>query len=199
MNRSLTVTVLLVVVAATACDRGLSPAESVDALVEAVTAKDSVEIARLIDLPRVSESAVDPLIEAASLLSDMDPDVFRLQTGGMGVEMLLQFRPMIAPLIEQLFWQMLLDPEAAQRGPLGSVLGGREIRVDEMAAAYQGVLSEREEGPDTVVVTVELAPDDANIQPIAVELRLGRAEGHWVVVAFSNLAQTFAELVEQGR
>ena len=197
MNRWLTVTVLLV--AAMACDSGLSPTESVDALMEAVTAKDSVEIARLVDLPRVSESAVDPLIEAASRLSDMDPDGFGQQTGGMGVELLQQFRPMIAPLIEQFFWQMLLDPESVQRGPLGPVLGGREIRIDEMAAAYQGVLSEREEGPDTVVVTIELAPDDAEIPPIAVELRLGRAEGYWVVVAFSDLAQTFAELMEQGR
>ncbi len=197
MNRSLTVTMLLV--AAMACDRGMSPAESVDALMEAVAAKDSVGIARLIDLPRVSESAVDPLIDAAGRLSDMDPDGFGQQTGGMGVEMLRQFRPMIAPLIEQLFWQMLLDPESAQRGMLGSVLGGREIRIDEMAAAYRGVLSEREEGPDTVVVTVELAPDNAEIQPIAVELRLGRAEGYWVVVAFTDLAQTFAELMEQGR
>ena len=68
-----------------------------------------------------------------------------------------------------------------------------------MVAAYRGVLSEREEGPDTVTVTVELAPDDAEIQPVAVELRLGRAEGYWVVVAFSDLAQTFAELMERER
>lgn len=197
MNRSVTVTMLLV--AAMACDRGLSPTESVDALMEAVTAKDSIEIARLVDLPRVSQSAVDPMIEAATRLSDMDPDGFGQQIGDMGVEMLLQFRPMIAPFIEQLFWQMLLDPESARRGMLGSVLAGREIRIDEMAAAYQGVLSEREEGPDTVVVTVELAPDNAEIQPIAVELRLGRAEGYWVVVAFTDLAQIFAELMEQGR
>ncbi len=95
MNRSLTVTMLLV--AAMACDRGMSPAESVDALMEAVAAKDSVGIARLIDLPRVSESVVDPLLEAGSRLSDLDPDVFGRQTGGMGVEMLRQFRPMIAP------------------------------------------------------------------------------------------------------
>lgn len=197
MNRSLTLTALLVAVMA--CDRGLSPAESVDALMHAVTAKDSVEIARLVDLPRVSESVVDPLLEAASRLSDMDPDFFGRQTGGMGIEMLRQFRPMIAPFIEQLFWQLLLDPESAQRGPLGSVLGGREIRIDEMAAAYRGVLSEREEGPDTVVVTVELAPDDADMQPVAVELRLERTDGYWVVVAFSDLAPTFAELMERGR
>ena len=197
MNQSLTVTVLLVT--AMACDRALSPTQSVDALMDAVATKDSVEIARLVDLPRVSESVVDPLIEAASRLSDMDPDGFGRQTGGMGVEMLRQFRPMIAPFVEQLFWQMLLDPESAQRGPLGSVLGGREIRIDEMVAAYRGVLSEREEGPDTVTVTVELAPDDAEIQPVAVELRLGRAEGYWVVVAFSDLAQTFAELMERER
>jgi hypothetical protein len=106
---------------------------------------------------------------------------------------------MIAPFIEQLFWQMLLYPESTQRGPLGSVLGGREIRIDEMASAYRGVLSEREEGPDTVVVTVELAPEDTEIQTIVIELRLGRAEGYWVVVAFSDLARTFAELLEQGR
>ena len=197
MNRSLTVAVLLL--AAAACDRGLSPTGSVDALMDAVAAKDSVEIARLADLSRVSESAVDPLIESANRLADIDPDGFGRQTGGMGLEMLTQFRPMIAPFIEQLFWQMLLDPEATQRGPLGSVLGGREIRIDEMVSAYQGVLSERDEGPDTVVVTVELAPDGARIQPIAIELRLGRAEGYWVVVAFSDLAQTFAELMEQGR
>ena len=197
MNRSLTVTMLLV--AGMACDRGLSPTESVDALMEAVTAKDSVEIARLIDVPRVSESVVDPLLEAGSRLSDLDPDVFGRQTGGMGIEMLLQFRPMIAPFIEQFFWQMLLDPESVQRGPIGSVLGGREIRIDEMGSAYRGVLSERAEGPDTVVVTVEFAPDNAEIQPFAVELRLGRAEDYWVVVAFTDLTQIFAELMEQGR
>jgi hypothetical protein len=165
---------------------------------DAVAAKDSVEIARLVDLPRVSESAVDPLVDAANRLSDMDPDGFGRRTGP-GLEMLRQFRPMIAPFIEQMFWQLLLDPESAQRGPLGSALGGREIRIDEMASAYQGVSSEREEGPDSVIVTVELVPVGAEIQTIALELRLGRAEGYWVVVAFSDLAQTLAEFMERGR
>ena len=84
----------------------------------------------------------------------------------------------------------------SERGPRASVLGGRNIRFDEMASAYQGVLSQQEEGPDEVVVEVEIAPDDA--QPFTVELRLQRAEGYWRVIAFSNLAQTFGSLMERG-
>ena len=197
MKRAMTMAAVLVAVAA--CDRGLSPSDSVDALMAAVTAKDSVEIARLVDVTRVSQSAVDPLIEAAGQLSEMDPDGFGEQTGGFGLEMLQQFRPMIAPFIEQFFWQMLLDPEATQRGPLAQVLRGRDIRLDKLAAAYQGVISQSENGADSVLATVELAPDDVAIGPVRLALQLERAEGYWRVVAFSNLAQTFGELLERDR
>jgi hypothetical protein len=93
---------------------------------------------------------------------------------------------------------MLLDPEALQRGPLASVLGNRDIRFDEIASAYQGVVSQREEGPDEIVVEVELAPEDLAGQSIVVNLRLERAEGYWRVIAFSDLAETFGELMERG-
>ena len=196
--RSRSFAIASVLLAVAACERGLSPSDSVDALMDAVTVKDSVEIARFVDLPRVAESAVDPLIDAAGRLSELDPDGFGQQTGSMGVQMLEQFRPMIAPLIEQLFWQMLLDPEAAQRGPLAAALGGRDIRLDEMASSYQGVVSQHEEGPDEIVLGLELAPDDADVEPITVDVRLERQEGYWKVVAFSNLSQTFGELMERG-
>ncbi len=195
-KRMFPITVMLVT--AVACNRGLSPSESVDALMDAVTAKDSVEIAKYVDLPGVAESAVDPLIEVAGRLSELDPSGFGQQMGGVGMQMLEQFRPMIAPLIEQVFWQMLLDPEALQRGPLASVLGNRDIRFDEIASAYQGVVSQREEGPDEVMVEVELAPEDLDGQSIIVDLRLERAEGHWIVIAFSDLAETFGELMQRG-
>ena len=195
-KRTFSVTVMLVITLA--CDRSLSPSESVDALMNAVTAKDSVEIAKYVDLPGVAESAVDPLIEAAGRLSELDPSGFGQQTGGMGMQMLEQFRPMIAPLIEQMFWQMLLDPEALQRGPLASVLGDRTIRFDEISSAYQGVVSQLEEGPDEIVVQVELAPEDLDGRSITVDLRLERAEGYWRVIAFSGLGETFGELMERG-
>ena len=190
MKRTLTTGLLLLVCAA--CESGPTPSESVDLLVEAVRSKDSVEVARFIDVLRVAESAVDPLLLAAALMSRVDPDRFRRQTGGMGIEVLEQFRPMIGPLMEQLFWQMMLDPESLQQGPLGMMLGNQELPFKDLASAYRGVLREHQEGNEAIVA-IELLDEDSGRPPMVFQLRLERIEGDWQVVAFENLSDAIAE------
>lgn len=194
MKRTLTTGLLL---ACAACDFGSTPSESVDLLVEAVRSKDSVEVARFIDIGRVAESAVDPLLLAATLMSRVDPDRFRRQTGGMGIEVLEQFRPMIAPLMEQLFWQMMLDPESLRQGPLGMMLGNRELPFEDLASAYQGVLREEREG-NKAIVAIELLDENSGRPPMVLQLRLERVEGDWQVVAFDNLSGAIAEVMGVG-
>ena len=192
MKRTLTTGLLLLVCAA--CESGPTPSESVDLLVEAVRSKDSVEVARFIDVLRVAESAVDPLLLAAALMSRVDPDRFRRRTGGMGIEVLEQFRPMIAPLMEQLFWQMMLDPESFQRGPLSMMLGNQELPFEDLASAYQGVLREEREG-NKAIVAIELLNENSDRPPMVFQLRLERVEGDWQVVAFDNLSDAIAEVM----
>jgi hypothetical protein len=188
MKRSVTTTLLFL--AGAACDFGPTPSETVDLLVEAVRARDSVEVARYIDVQRVAESAVDPLIQAATLMGQADPQRFRQQTGGLGVEMLEQFRPMIAPLMEQLFWQMMLDPEALQEGPIGMFLGNQPLPFEGLGNAYRGVLNEQREG-DEALVAIELLEEGT--PPMVLQLRLERIEGDWQVVEFDNLSEAIAE------
>jgi len=192
MKRTLTTGLLLL--ACAACEFGSTPSESVDLLVEAVRSKDSVEVARFIDIGRVAESAVDPLLLAAALMSRVDPDRFRQQTGGMGIDVLEQFRPMIAPLMEQLFWQMMLDPESLRQGPLGMMLGNRELPFEDIASAYQGVLREEREG-NKAIVAIELLDENSGRPPMVFQLRLERVEGDWQVVAFDNLSDAIAEVM----
>ena len=190
MKRSLSTTVLLL--AGVACDFGPTPSETVDLFVDAIRARDSVALARYIDVGRVAESAVDPLLQAATLMGQADPERFRRQTGGLGVEMLQGFRPMIAPLMEQLFWQMMLDPESLQQGPIAMVLGNRPLPFAELGNAYRGVLEERREGAEAIVA-IELLDEAAGAPPTVVQLRLERVEGDWQVVAFDNLSEVIAE------
>ena len=192
MKRTLTTGLLLL--ACAACEFGSTPSESVDLLVEAVRSKDSVEVARFIDIGRVADSAVDPLLLAAALMSRVDPDRFRQQTGGMGIDVLEQFRPMIAPLMEQLFWQMMLDPESLRQGPLGMMLGNRELPFEDIASAYQGVLREEREG-NKAIVAIELLDENSGRPPMVFQLRLERVEGAWQVVAFDNLSDAIAEVM----
>lgn len=192
MKRTLTTGLLLL--ACAACEFGSTPSESVDLLVNALRSKDSVEVARFIDIGRVAESAVDPLLLAAALMSRVDPDRFRQQTGGMGIDVLEQFRPMIAPLMEQLFWQMMLDPESLQRGPLGMMLGNQKLPFEDIASAYQGVLREEREG-NKAIVAIELLDENSGRPPMVFQLRLERVEGDWQVVAFDNLSDAIAEVM----
>jgi hypothetical protein len=193
MKRSLTTTFLLL--AGVACDFGPTPSETVDLLVDAVRMRDSVEVARYIDIRSVAESAVDPLLQAASIMGQADPERFRRQTGGLGIEMLEGFRPMIAPLMEQLFWQMMLDPESLQEGPLAMVLGTQPLPFEELGEAYRGVLEEQREG-DGAIVAIELLDEAAGAIPMVIQLRLERVEGDWRVVAFDNLSQAIAEVMQ---
>jgi len=192
MKRTLTTGLLLL--ACAACKFGSTPSESVDLLVNALRSKDSVEVARFIDIRRVAESAVDPLLLAAALMSRVDPDRFRQQTGGMGIDVLEQFRPMIAPLMEQLFWQMMLDPESLQQGPLGMMLGNQKLPFEDIASAYQGVLREEREG-NKAIVAIELLDENSGRPPMVFQLRLERVEGDWQVVAFDNLSDAIAEVM----
>ena len=175
-----------------ACNFGPSPSETVDRLVEAIRAKDSVEVARYIDVRRVAEAAVDPLIQAASVISQANPDTLSGQTGGFNLDMLEQFRPMIAPLMEQLFWQMMLDPESVAQGPMGSMLGNQSLPFEELGSAFQGVLEERTEGNESIVA-IELLDEDWERPPLVLEMRLERVEGDWQVIAFENLGDIIAE------
>ncbi len=190
MKRWLPTTSILLV--GLACNFGASPSETVDRLVEAIKAKDSVEVARYIDIRRVSEAAVDPLIQAANLMSQANPDAVPGQAGALNLEMLEQFRPMIAPLMEQLFWQMMLDPESIAQGPMGSMLGNKSLPFEELGSAFQGVLEERTEGNESIVA-IELADEDSERPPLVLEMRLERVEGDWQVVAFENLGDIIAE------
>ena len=190
MTRLLSAGVLALAVGA--CDFGPSPSETVELLVEAVRARDSVEVARFIDIRRVSEAAVEPLIQAAGIMGQRDPDEFRRQTGGLGVEMLEQFRPMIAPLMEQLVWQMLLDPESLVQGPLGMLLGDQPLPFEAIGSAYRGVIDERREDNEAIVA-VELSDDNSTRPPVVLELRLERVVGDWQVVGVENLSAAVAE------
>ena len=175
-----------------ACNFGASPSETVDRLVEAIKAKDSVEVARYIDIRRVSEAAVDPLIQAATLMSQVNPDAVPGQAGGLDFRMLEQFRPMIAPLMEQIFWQMMLDPESLAQGPMGMVLGNQPLPFEDLGSAYQGVLEERTEGSESIVA-IELLNEDSGNPPIVLEMRLEQVHGEWQVIAFENLTDIIAE------
>ena len=175
-----------------ACNFGASPSETVDLLVEAIKAKDSVEVARYIDIRRVSEAAVDPLIQAATLMSQVNPDAVPGQAGGLDFRMLEQFRPMIAPLMEQIFWQMMLDPESLAQGPMGMVLGNQPLPFEDLGSAYQGVLEERTEG-NASIVAIELLNEDSGNPPMVLEMRLEQVHGEWQVIAFENLTDIIAE------
>ncbi len=190
MMRCLSTTSMLLV--ALACNFGGSPSDTVERLVEAIKAKDSVEVARYIDVRRVSEAAVDPLIQAANLMSQTNPEAVPGQAGGLGLGMLEQFRPMIAPFMEQIFWQMMLDPESLAQGPMGTMLGGQSLPFEELGTAYNGVLEERTDG-DESIVAIELLNADAGSPPMVLELRLERVEGDWQVIAFENLSDVIAK------
>ncbi len=189
MKRWLSTTPILLV--GVACNFGASPSETVDRLVEAIKAKDSVEVARYIDIRRVSEAAVDPLIQAANLMSQ-NPDALPGQAGGIGFGMLEQFRPMIAPLMEQIFWQMMLDPESLKQGPMGMMLGNQPLPFEELGSAYQGVLEERTDGAESIVA-IELMTEDSGSPPLVLEMRLEQVHGEWQVIAFENLTDIIAK------
>ena len=190
MKRWLSTTPILLV--GVACNFGASPSETVDRLVEAIKAKDSVEVARYIDIRRVSEAAVDPLIQAANLMSQANPDALPGEAGALGFGMLEQFRPMIAPLMEQVLWQMMLDPESLKQGPMGMMLGNQPLPFGELGSAYQGVLEERTDGTESIVA-IELLNEDSGRPPLVLEMRLAQVHGEWQVIAFENLADIIAE------
>ncbi len=185
MKRWFSTTPILLV--GVACNFGASPSETVDRLVEAIKAKDSVEVARYIDIRRVSEAAVDPLIQAASLMSQRNPDALPGQAGALNFGMLEQFRPMIAPLMEQVLWQMMLDPEGLKQGPMGMMLGNQPLPFEELGSAYQGVHEERTDGNESIVA-IELLNEDSGSPPLVLEMRLAQVHGEWQVVAFENLS-----------
>jgi len=174
-----------------ACSSSPSPSETVDLLIEAVQARDSLAIARYIDIGRVAESSVDPLFQAATLMEQNDPDGFRQKTGGMGMDALRQFRPMVAPLMETLFWQMMLHPEELQSGMLAPILGDQSFPFEEIGDGYQGVAGERMDGDDAIV-TVEIGSD---VRMSTIEMRLEEGEDGWRVVSFENLAETITNVM----
>ena len=190
MKRWISTTPILLV--GVACNFGASPSETVDRLVEAIKAKDSVEVARYIDIRRVSEAAVDPLIQAANLMSQTNPEALPGEAGGLGFGMLEQFRPMIAPLMEQVLWQMMLDPESLKQGPMGMMLGNQPLPFEELGSAYQGVLEERTDGTESIVA-IELLNEDSGRPPLVLEMRLAQVHGEWQVIAFENLTDIIAE------
>ncbi len=190
MKRWLSTTSMLLV--GLACNFGASPSDSVERLVEAIKARDSVEVARYIDIRRVSEAAVDPLIQAANLMSQANPDAVPGQASGFDFGMLEQFRPMIAPLMEQVLWQMMLDPESLKQGPMGMMLGNQPLPFEELGSAYQGVLEERTDGTESIVA-IELLNEDSGRPPLVLEMRLAQVHGEWQVIAFENLADIIAE------
>ena len=190
MKRWLSATPILLV--GVACNFGASPSETVDRLVEAIKAKDSVEVARYIDIRRVSEAAVDPLIQAANLMSQTNPEALPGEAGALGFGMLEQFRPMIAPLMEQVLWQMMLDPESLKQGPMGMMLGNQPLPFEELGSAYQGVLEERTDGTESIVA-IELLNEDSGRPPLVLEMRLAQVHGEWQVVAFENLSDIITE------
>ena len=177
------------------CNWGESRDESVDALMEAIEARDSIAVDRYIDVGRVAQSAVEPLIEAATLLATMDPGQAGGLAGGMDLGMLQQFRPMLAPLMEQVFWQMMLSPESLERGPLGSILGNAPIRFDRMSEFYRGVISESDDDDGLAFVSVELTAQGADAVPVIIDLAVEREERHWKVVGFANLTGTMLDLM----
>ena len=112
------------------------------------------------------------------------------------MEMLEQFRPMIAPLMEQVFWQMLLTPDAVRQGPLAAVLGDRALEFDKITTAYQGVVYEREAGEERIA-GIQLAGEAPGAPTVTIEVLLEAEEGYWRVVAFIDLAETLTGLVER--
>ncbi len=190
MKRWLSTTSILLV--GLACNFGASPSDTVERLVEAIKARDSVEVARYIDIRRVSEAAVDPLIQAANLMSETNPDALPGQAGALNFGMLEQFRPMIAPFMEQILWQMMLHPESLAQGPLGMILGDQPLPFEELGSTFQGVLDERTEG-DESIVAIELSNEDSGNPPMVIEMRLERVEGEWQVIAFENLSDIITE------
>ncbi|MCZ6918833.1 MAG: hypothetical protein O7I93_18810 [Gemmatimonadetes bacterium] len=185
------------VVVVAACNWGPSPTDAVDALIEAIAARDSVAIARHADIARVAESSVDPLIEAAAMMSELGMTGPGGQSGAMAVQMLEQFRPMLAPLMEQMFWQMLLDPESFRRGPFAGILGGETFAFDRISEAYRGVAYERKDENDRRIVGIDLSSeaDSSNV----VELVMERGEDTWQMVGFVDLAGKIEEMIETQR
>lgn len=175
----------------TACGSTPSPSETVDLLIESIQARDSVAIARYIDVGRVSESSVDPLFQAATLMERNDPERFRQQTGGMGIEALQQFRPMVAPLMETLFWQMMLHPEELESGMLAPIMGDQAFPFEDVGERYRGVAAETMEGNDAIV-SLEMGDD---MRSTTIDVRLEQGEDGWKVVAFENLAETIANVL----
>lgn len=176
---------------------GPSPTDAVDALIEAIGARDSVAIARYADIARVAESSVDPLIEAAGMMSELGMTGPGGQSGEMAVQMLEQFRPMLAPLMEQMFWQMLLDPDSFRRGPFAGILGGETLAFDRISEAYQGVAYERKDENDRRIVGIDLSSeaDSSNV----LELVMERGEDTWQMVGFVDLLGKIEEMIEKQR
>ena len=189
--------VCVAVMAVAGCQWEPSSMDAVDALIVAIAAKDSVEIARYADIARVAESSVDPLIEAAGMMSERGMTGPGGQSADMAAQMLEQFRPMLAPLMEQMFWQMLLDPESFRQGPFASVLGGGALPFDGIAEAYQGVLYERNDEILGHIVGIDLSPDADSTKVL--ELVMERGEDVWRLVAFADLVGKLEEMMEDQR
>ncbi len=179
------------------CQWGPSPTDAVEALIEAIGARDSVAIARYANIARVAESSVDPLIEAAGMMSELGMTGPGGQSGEMAMQMLEQFRPMLAPLMEQMFWQMLLDPDSFRQGPFAGILGGETLAFDRISEAYQGVAYERKVENDRRIVGIDLSSeaDSSNV----LELVMERGEDTWRMVGFADLLGEIEEMIETQR
>ena len=186
--------VFVTVVALAGC--APSSTDAVDALIAAIGARDSVEIARYADIARVAESSVDPLIEAAGMMSERGMTGPGGQNPAMAAQMLEQFRPMLAPLLAQMFWQMMLDPDSFRQGPFASVLGGQNLVFDGIAEAYQGVAYERDEN-DQRIVAIDLASEADSTRVL--EIVMERGEDGWRMVAFADLVGQIEAMMENER
>ena len=175
-----------------------APLTQTQPVAETAALVEDYAIARHADIGRLAESAVDPLIESADMLGELGLGGLEGATGGMAAQMLEQFRPMIAPLMEQMFWQMLLDPESFRQGLFGAALGEREIPFEEIAEAYQGVAYELDADRDQRIVGIDLAREES-ADTVTIELILERGEDGWRVVEFADLADAIAETVGSGR
>jgi hypothetical protein len=176
---------------------GPSSTEAVDALIAAIGARDSVGIDRHADIARVAEASVDPLIEAAGMMSERGMTGPGGQNPAMAAQMLEQFRPMLAPLLEQMFWQMLLDPDSFRQGPFASVLGGQNLVFDGIAEAYQGVAYERDDENDQRIVAIDLGSEADPTRVL--EIVMERGEDGWRMVAFADLVSQIEGMMESGR
>ena len=114
----------------------------------------------------------------------------------MAAQMLEQFRPMLAPLLAQMFWQMMLDPDSFRQGPFASVLGGQNLVFDGIAEAYQGVAYERDEN-DQRIVAIDLASEADSTRVL--EIVMERGEDGWRMVAFANLVGQIEAMMENER